>query len=505
MSDGRVVGQRRAVATLTSVENGRLGAKNKSKRRKPVWKQRAIVVTLILADALLVFLVWKAAAAHLVDGFSDRGGPPEKVVAAITLSVAAWVLLRALLGLYPGYGLDSPERLRRHTYSVLGTLAIVVVFAVSSGAGDLLLRMLIAAVVAFLGLLLLAPVVQHFMKLGMKRARLWGKPVLILGYRDTGEPFWELLKQEWSLGYSPVAILGHHLAPAGEAYEDFSSEENLTYAADLGRELGADTLIFDTPHAGREQLASMVNVASENFRTILIVPNLNGVTNSAVVARDLAGTFAVEIKHNLLDPWSQWFKRALDLLVAVIGGVLISPLLLTIAVLIKLDSPGPALYGHRRVGAADKHFLCWKFRTMHPDAERLLDKYLQDSPVLRAEWEQKQKLHDDPRVTRIGRFLRRSSLDELPQLWNVLRGEMSLTGPRPIADVEIPKYGKYYELYKRIRPGMSGLWQISGRSNIGYEKRVAMDYSYVRNWSVWLDIVILIRTVGIVIHGRGAF
>jgi lipopolysaccharide/colanic/teichoic acid biosynthesis glycosyltransferase len=131
---------------------------------------------------------------------------------------------------------------------------------------------------------------------------------------------------------------------------------------------------------------------------------------------------------------------------------------------------------------------------MHVDAERLLDKDLQDNPFLRAEWEQNQKLRDDPRV---GRLLRKTSLDELAQLWNVLCGEMSLTGPRPIVDAEVPKYEKTYELYRRIKPGISGFWQVSGRSDTGYEERVAMDAYYVRNWSIWLDFIFLARTVKI--------
>jgi lipopolysaccharide/colanic/teichoic acid biosynthesis glycosyltransferase len=142
---------------------------------------------------------------------------------------------------------------------------------------------------------------------------------------------------------------------------------------------------------------------------------------------------------------------------------------------------------------------------MRIDAEQRLNDYLQGHPSLQAEWEQNHKLRDDPRVTRIGRFLRKTSLDELPQLWNVLRGEMSLTGPRPIVDEEVPKYEKDYELYRRIRPGMSGFWQVGGRSDIDYKERVAMDAYYVRNWSVWLDIIILVRTVKIVLFGRGAY
>jgi Undecaprenyl-phosphate galactose phosphotransferase WbaP len=495
----RNVAEQRSPVMLAPAELGRLRATNR-KRWKRVWKHQLIVVTLILTDVLTAFLAWEVA--YVGQSIWGHGELSVVAIAAIAPSVMVWVGLRALLGLYPGYGLDSAERLRRHTYSIFATLAVLAVFAVGFQVGNLLSRILLAF--AFLGLLFLTPFVQPLVKLGLKKAKLWGKPVIILSYKETGAKFQELLEQEWGIGYTPVALLDHHLVAAGKSYRGVSCDETLTHAATLGRELGVDTVIFAMPHTRREQLAHMVGVASESFRSVLIVPNLNGVTNSAVVARDFAGTFAVEIKQNLLDPWSQRLKRALDLLGTVVGGVLISPLVFAIAIVIKFDSSGPAFYGHRRVGAAGKHFLCWKFRTMHVDAERLLDKHLQGSPILRAEWEQNQKLRDDPRVTRVGRLLRQTSLDELPQLWNVLRGEMSLTGPRPIVDSEVPKYGKVYELYKRIKPGMSGLWQVSGRSDTSYAERVEMDSYYVRNWSVWLDLIILARTVKSVALVRGA-
>ncbi len=281
--------------------------------------------------------------------------------------------------------------------------------------------------------------------------------------------------------------------------------KSLTSVVDLARKQGLDTIIFAMPHTRREQMSELVNWASITFRHVLIMPNLGGITNSAVVARDLEGTFAVEIKNNLLNPWALRVKRTMDVFGAVVGGLLISPLLAAIVILIKLDSPGPVFYGHQRLGSGEKRFRCWKFRTMHLDAERLLDEYLQSNPHLRAEWEQNQKLRSDPRVIRVGRLLRKTSLDELPQLWNVLLGEMSLTGPRPIVDAEVPKYGEVYELYKRIKPGISGLWQVSGRSDTSYLERVAMDAYYVRNWSVWLDLIILARTIKTVVLGRGSY
>jgi Undecaprenyl-phosphate galactose phosphotransferase WbaP len=408
-----------------------------------------------------------------------------------------------LLGLYPGYGLDSVERLRRHVYSVCATAAILAVFALGLQFGSLLSRLMLG--VTFLGLLLLAPLSQYLTRRELKRLKLWGKPVVILGYPDTGAQLVDLLKQEWGLGYIPVGLPENHLIPAGSEFKTTISANALTMAMDVGHRRKINTCILATPHTRREQLAEMVHIVSETFEHVMVMPNLSGVTNSAVVARDLSGTLAVEIKQNLLNPWAQRLKRALDLFGAVVGGFFICPLLLTIAVVIKLDSPGPVLFGHRRLGAKDEHFLCWKFRTMHADAERMLNECLQRHPDLQAEWEQNHKLRDDPRVTRIGRFLRKTSLDELPQLWNVLRGEMSLIGPRPIVDTEVSKYEKDYELYRRIRPGMSGLWQVGGRSGIDYKVRVSMDSYYVRNWSVWLDIIILVRTVKTVLFGRGAY
>jgi len=416
--------------------------------------------------------------------------------------ITSWVGLRALLGLYPGYGLDSVEQLRRHTYATFAILAIVAIFALGFQLGLLLSRPLLAPV--FLGLLILTPFAQYFMKSYLKRIDLWGKPVVVLGYKEAGTNVVNLLSGQWELGYDPVAVFDYRLDEVGALSEGIDEHQVLATAVNVAREQRVDTAIFAMPNLRREHLSQLVDAASVSFRSVTIIPNLGGITNSAVVARDFAGTFGVEIKYNLLNPWARRFKRALDLLGAVIGGLLISPILLAIFVLIKLDSPGPAFYVHMRIGFEGKHFRCWKFRTMHVDAERVLEQYFRKNPPSRAEWESCQKLRDDPRITRTGRFLRRTSLDELPQLFNVLRGEMSLTGPRPIVDAEVSKYGPVFELYKRIRPGMSGLWQISGRSSISYTERVAIDSHYVRNWSFWLDLIILARTVKTVVLGRGA-
>lgn len=470
-------------------------------RRAEIWKQRLIILILIFSDILLALLIWEAALA--LQSIWGRGPLSGIMAASVVPSMAIWVGLRALLGLYPGYGLDQVEELRRQTYALLSTLAIVATFAFTVQVGHLLSRLSLG--LGFVGLLLLAPLVRQFVKWQMMRAGLWGKPVVILSSGRVGERILKLLNREWGLGYKPVAVFSGRPTSAREKFECVPDERSLAEATNLSQRHGVDTAIFAMPHIRRRRVAELVAWASINFPNVTVIPNLEGMTNSAVTARDFAGTFGVEIRHNLLNPWSRRIKRTLDLFGAVAGGLAISPLLVGIAILIKLDSTGPVFYGHHRLGAQGKRFRCWKFRTMHTHAERLFDECLRSDPDLRAEWEQNHKLRNDPRVTSIGRFLRKTSLDELPQLWNVLRGEMSLIGPRPIVDTEVNKYGKIYELYKRIRPGISGLWQVSGRNDTSYATRIGMDSYYVRNWSVWLDLVILARTVRSVLFSRGAY
>lgn len=197
-------------------------------------------------------------------------------------------------------------------------------------------------------------------------------------------------------------------------------------------------------------------------------------------------------------------KRLLDVAGAAGLLVLFLPVMLTVTVVLRWHG-GPALFRHRRVGAGGRDFPCLKFRTMHVDAERMLRELLERDPAAREEWERTFKLRDDPRVTRVGRFLRRTSLDELPQLFNVLRGEMSLVGPRPIVEKEVVFYDKYYRYYQQCRPGITGLWQVSGRSDVDYERRVELDCAYVTSWSVLRDVVILLRTPARVLRRDGAY
>ncbi len=203
---------------------------------------------------------------------------------------------------------------------------------------------------------------------------------------------------------------------------------------------------------------------------------------------------------------SNYIKTIFDYILTLIGTVLISPLLLYVAYRIKKEDPGPVFFAHMRIGKNGKPFPCYKFRSMVLNSQEMLQKYLAENSAAREEWERDFKLKEDPRVTPIGKVLRRTSLDELPQIFNVLRGEMSLVGPRPVIQEELDKYyGETAKLYYTVKPGITGLWQVSGRSDLGYNERVALDAVYIQNRSIIGDILILWKTIGVVLMKKGAY
>ena len=215
-------------------------------------------------------------------------------------------------------------------------------------------------------------------------------------------------------------------------------------------------------------------------------------------------TVLLRLENNAAKYWKRFLKRSFDIFFSALGLLALSPLLLAIAIAVRRDG-GPAFFAHARVGYGGRYFQCFKFRSMVVDGDRCLADHLKDDPIAWREWQEDQKLRSDPRVTRIGAWLRKTSLDELPQLLNVLMGDMSLVGPRPIVKSEVVRYGEHLPYYLSMLPGVTGLWQTSGRNDTDYQERVLLDVWYTRNWSLWHDIVILIRTVPVLLFRNGAY
>ena len=212
----------------------------------------------------------------------------------------------------------------------------------------------------------------------------------------------------------------------------------------------------------------------------------------------LRGLPVASFQYNMLKP-------VLDLVLVLLALPIALPLGLLVACAVRLTSNGSVLYRHRRIGQYQKPLNVWKFRTMYEDSDTLLDEYLSANGEAREEWVRTQKLRDDPRVTPIGKLLRKTSLDEIPQLLNVLAGDMSLVGPRPIVDEERAKYGQYFRTYTYALPGITGLWQVSGRCDVDYSERVQMDVQYVEQWSLWMELKILLKTFKVILHSKGAY
>jgi Undecaprenyl-phosphate galactose phosphotransferase WbaP len=261
------------------------------------------------------------------------------------------------------------------------------------------------------------------------------------------------------------------------------------------------------PSLRRPELLAVLERCGSSFRHVIVLPDLFGMASLWVNARDLGGVLGLEIRQNLLSPANRGLKRLLDLAIALPAAAVALPIVLAAAVWIRRVSPGSPFFVQERGGEGGRSIRVYKLRTMRPDADRILDRYLAQNPEAWREWQRCCKLRKDPRLLpRIGKLLRRTSLDELPQLWNVLKGEMSLIGPRPFPAYHLERFPpEFRALRARVRPGITGLWQVSARSDGDLEVQQALDAYYIRNWSLWLDLHILARTIRAVLAARGAY
>jgi Undecaprenyl-phosphate galactose phosphotransferase WbaP len=410
----------------------------------------------------------------------------------------------AMAGLYPGFPINPIEEFRLTLRAVGLSFLIVIGGTFFIGSSPLLSR--VVFIFAWLLASVLVPLSRHITRLWCSRQQWWGIPTVILGERVAGMRILSVLQSNPQFGLRPIAILFDPLVPGGSAAppsDVFCGE--LSHSAIFSRNRGNCYAILATPLTGSERVKTIFAEYADHYRRVLVIPDLFGFTSLAVRAKDIHGILGLEIDHNLTRTFSHVFKRFFDVSICVLAALMISPMFLIVGLAVKLTSPGPMFYWQRRIGRNGKEFRLWKFRTMVVDADAVLEKHLQNDASLRAEWQRDQKLRNDPRITAIGTALRRTSLDELPQFWNILCGEMSLVGPRPIRQPEVEKYGTIFDQYRRVTPGLTGMWQISGRNNTTYERRTQLDEYYVRNWSITLDLYILLRTLKTIILTEGAY
>ncbi len=413
-----------------------------------------------------------------------------------------FILTYAMAKLYPGVAMSPVEELRRLTITT--TLLYLLL-----GSSIFLFREVeLYSRAAFLMACPLTLTFVIFGRYGIRslcaRQQWWGYPVIVMGAGRTGEMVIRTLQRQPSLGLKPIAVLDDDATKHG-SLAGVPVVGELAMAPILAKELKIPYAIVAMPGVTHSRLSKLLQRYGRTFPHLMIIPDLFGMASLWVGAKDLGGVLGLEVRQQLFLPGPRLMKGILDKGLGILTGLLCLPLLIIIGILVACDSPGPILYSQTRIGRGGKLFKAWKFRSMVVNADAALEKYLYDHPELRESWEKDHKLKDDPRITRFGRFLRQTSLDEMPQIWNILKGEMSMVGPRPIVHDEVWRYRDKFDLYLQVLPGLTGLWQVSGRNNVTYDERVTFDAYYVRNWSVWLDLYILIRTLKVVVSGDGAY
>ena len=490
------------------------------------------VIMLGLAATIVGVMVasdWLTRAQHL------------SVIALVPMCIAALTAVQM-------YGLTPPspsEEIRRCTLTIsLVYLGSWVIAVARNGAFHYMPH--IAWLMGWAASVLLVPTGRGLLRTSLAKRNWWGQPVVVFGAGKVGRAVVSTLLRRPQLGLKPVAILDDDPAKHGTvratwgeedlmvqsvrqgpdsvsfAKEDFESPSarsaleqfaevdgvpivgGLELAPILAQRLGIRSVVIAMPKLDSATLLGVIERYAEGYSSVLVIPDLFNVAHFGTPTHSLGGVLGIEVRRQLLLAGPRLAKRMMDVALTTIGGLLILPIVAFIALFIKLDSSGPIFYTQKRLGQDGVRFVAFKFRTMFGDGEKRLKEVLDRDPQMRAEYEEFHKLTVDPRVTRAGRFLRKYSLDELPQIWSVFVGDMSLVGPRPYLEREIPDMNGQESIILRVKPGITGIWQVTERNASTFEQRVQLDVEYVRSWSPWLDLYVLARTVPVVVGGTGS-
>jgi len=420
----------------------------------------------------------------------------EKVFAVLALTL---LLVFAYKGLYPGLGLTYAEELRHIVTSI--SLAFLILIG-----GTFLLKITSTysrlVLIFTWGLsLVFIPAGRYLARRLLLRLKLWGEPVAIIGDLPKALPLASYFWRMPQFGIRPFAVLRSKYCSS----DDFKAYPPLPVAKikDFANDLSLHTALVVINDLN--DVDAVIDRYRFVFQRVILIKYQSGRFGlNSLKTLDFSDVLGLQVQHNLLSFWSQLLKRLVDIVASFFGLLVIAPFLGLMVVLIKIDSPGGVFFRQPRLGKDGRVFVPLKFRTMHRNAVQVLQEKLALAPELKKEWDRYQKLKNDPRITRIGKYLRRFSLDELPQLWNVLLGEMSLVGPRPMLVNQREIYGELFKSYIRVTPGITGLWQVSGRNQITFERRAELDDEYIQRWSLWLDIYILLKTVKVVLTREGA-
>ena len=475
----------------------------------------------MLADLLMLFSL--LAFSFLLRSILG-GNISFDVLTYLLCSLLLAIPVYGALGLYPPILMTSQDTLRLLTYGTSIVFLIMITFTFFMRTATDYSRF--ALLLAWLLAIIIMPIWRGVIKRKFSKKSWWGNSIILCGSYDwLQQTVWRLHNNS-NTGLKPCAVVLLDEASQSKSNAEITLSFELASNAPQDKKQQATPLsmsssspstitlpnynldalpefadYFNYPYAfmNLHNLDSYSRVSmaklSRHFKKTFFISSFLGHLNCWSGITDIGGSLVLETRQKLLDIRRQHIKRLIDLILTILGAIVFIPATLFIATVIKLEDGGPIFYAHTRIGKGGRKIKVLKFRTMVKNADKVLEKYLAKDYELAKEWAENHKLKNDPRITRAGRWLRKTSLDELPQVWNVLKGELSFVGPRPIVQAEIEKYGPTgYELYASVLPGLTGFWQISGRSDTSYDQRVELDSYYIRNWSIWLDIYIIACT-----------
>lgn len=353
--------------------------------------------------------------------------------------------------------------------------------------------------------MIMVPVGRALSRRLLNRLGCWKKTTVIIGTGKNASDACLALRSEESLGFDVKYMFGANPGYADKTKDIIYLNDEDWLLSHFDEKVVQFVIAVESDESDVREYW-LKTLSKNGFRHVSVIPTTRGLP---LYGTDMAFLFSHElmifrVNNNLAKRTSRFVKRTFDIICSILIILVSSPLLAFLYYKVTRDG-GPAIYGHMRVGRHGKLFPCYKFRSMVLNSQEVLQQLLDSDPEARAEWERDFKLKNDPRITPVGRFIRKTSLDELPQLFNVLRGQMSLVGPRPIISEELIRYDENVDYYLMAKPGMTGLWQVSGRNDVDYDTRVYFDSWYVKNWSLWNDIAILFKTVKVVLHRDGAY
>jgi undecaprenyl-phosphate galactose phosphotransferase len=473
------------------------------------WRRLAILVGLVSSDLICfaaadVVLRLTTMPPALATFHNHSLGQPNTVIDLVMIIALVFAGARYLVGDY------SRRQLFWDGARSTTTALLVCGIAYSAAVSLLDSEGLMASISVWLGLIFALPTARQVMRLLLGRMGVWHLPTAIIGTSPMAQEVVPVLGQQLALGLKVQWVVPEtsekHLSNAFAGLVPVIAPPDQLIPALIAA--GCRQVILVPDDRTNTNQNDMIDQLVGADIAVAIVPSLRrlplyGLSTNYFFGKDL---LLLQVRNNLARLPQRIFKRSLDMIGAIILTILLAPVFILFAFLIWKEDRGPVFFHQTRVGRGGRDFTCWKFRTMVVDAEDQMARWEKENPVLLARYcESNFKLQADPRVTDIGNWMRRKSLDELPQLFNVLKGEMSLVGPRPLLRRELPNYGAVISLYERVRPGITGLWQISGRSHTTFAERISYDEWYIKNWTVWYDLVILLQTVWVLLRGQGAY